>query len=63
MKKAKRTVFCGVTDADNNPVKLSEEDEKKFIESMSNGGEFDVVYCGDNAIPKTMELIAAIKGK
>lgn len=65
MKKEeeKRTIFCGVTDYDGNPVKLSEDHKKRFIENMSNGGKNDVIFCEDNSIPMAMKAIAAIKTK
>jgi len=58
--KPKRKIYCGVTDMDGNPVALTEEQEKRFVESMSNGGKNDVIFCKTNAIPKMVQATAAI---
>lgn len=63
MKKQKRTIFCGVENMDGTPAKLTKEQRKKFIDSMSNGGKNNVVFCEDNTIPKTMKIITAIISK
>ncbi len=59
-KEQKRTIYCGVEDMDGNPVTLTEEQEKRFVENMSDGGKNNVVFCRTNAIPKMMQNVAAI---
>jgi hypothetical protein len=59
-KEKKRTIYCGVQDMDGNPVALTEEQEKRFVENMSNGGKYNVIFCRTNEIPKMVQATAAI---
>jgi len=60
----KPLVYCGVIDLmTNEPVKMTDEQKEKFTKMCSNSGEYNAVFCEDDSIPKTMELIANINKK
>lgn len=59
MKKKIKTIYCGI----DSPTELTEDEKKRFIENMSQGGKYNVVFCEDNSIPNAMKIIAALSDK
>jgi hypothetical protein len=49
-------MICGVVDENDNPVKLTEEQKKRFMKNMGKNS----IFCEDNSIPKAMKIIAAV---
>lgn len=42
---------------------MTDEQKEKFTKMCSNDGEYNAVFCEDDSIPKTMQLIATINKK
>jgi hypothetical protein len=55
-----KVVFCGVTDENGKPVKLSKEQKKRFKNSFNTN---NVIFCDDNIIPNTMEMFVRTNNK
>lgn len=44
--KKKITMYCGITDSDDKPVKLTKEEQEAFIKGMGGNTEDQtVIYC------------------
>jgi len=43
-KNEKQIIFCGVTNSDGSPAKLTEDEKNKFLKNMG-GDQYHAVYC------------------
>lgn len=62
MKKEtkKPRVFCGVTDMDDNPVHMTEEEKNAFVKMCSCNGEYDVIFCEASPMKQPVDFINAL---